>query len=148
MSLWTCLDCLTRYAVGLSRCPHCASEIYSEEELPKTTVSDGGSNARAELEPGYVKPEGDDQSLAGISTSASSEPSSRNMTTGSANPPSPAPMTENPSPKPRGRKTAQDVSSSAGLTDGSTQEITSAQSSPDVNASGGITLPLPGSSNG
>jgi len=30
MSLWTCLKCTTRYAVGLLQCPHCESPDYVE----------------------------------------------------------------------------------------------------------------------
>lgn len=140
MSLWTCLDCLTRFAVGISRCPHCNSDDYSEEELPKTTVSNGGSNARAELEPGYVAPvnEGDEQSSAGSSSTASSSRTDPNLSTAQSGNQSPAPMTENPSRKPR-RKPA-DASSSADMTDGSTPETTSDPNA-DVNAAGGIDLP-------
>lgn len=31
MSLWTCLDCTARYAVGLLKCPQCTSNRYTEE---------------------------------------------------------------------------------------------------------------------
>ena len=30
MSVWTCLKCTTRYAVGLLKCPHCESRDYVE----------------------------------------------------------------------------------------------------------------------
>ena len=31
MSLWTCLECTARYAVGLLQCPQCASTRYVDE---------------------------------------------------------------------------------------------------------------------
>jgi uncharacterized OB-fold protein len=37
--LWRCLTCGTRYAVGLPRCPHCRSEDYEEDGVPKITSS-------------------------------------------------------------------------------------------------------------
>jgi hypothetical protein len=37
--LWRCLACGTRYAVGLPACPHCWSEDYEEDGVPKITSS-------------------------------------------------------------------------------------------------------------
>jgi hypothetical protein len=32
MALLACLDCGTRFAVGLPRCPHCRSEAYAADD--------------------------------------------------------------------------------------------------------------------
>jgi hypothetical protein len=31
MSLWTCLACTTRYAVGMPACPHCTSVDHTDD---------------------------------------------------------------------------------------------------------------------
>lgn len=37
MALLACLGCGTRFAVGLEACPHCGSEDFEEDGLPKIT---------------------------------------------------------------------------------------------------------------
>lgn len=61
MAWMRCRSCLTLFAVGLLRCPHCqaVSELYArpdheddqEEQMPKITIA-GASNALEEREPG------------------------------------------------------------------------------------------------
>lgn len=47
--LWVCLGCLTEYAVGLPRCPHCGSSKHVEaHEMAKVTVLTGPSNGEDE----------------------------------------------------------------------------------------------------
>ncbi len=51
MALLACLGCSTRFAVGLSRCPHCQSEDFEEDNgmSPKITVHGGPSIAGASV---------------------------------------------------------------------------------------------------
>lgn len=43
--LWHCTACTTAYPVGLVACPHCGSRDYSENPMPKITVSRGATYA-------------------------------------------------------------------------------------------------------
>ena len=45
MSLLACLRCATRFAVGLLHCPHCLSEDFEEDGVPKITTGGGVSHA-------------------------------------------------------------------------------------------------------
>lgn len=49
--LKVCLDCTTRYAPGVAKCPQCYGMSwrpdYEEDEMPKVTVTGGPSNAAA-----------------------------------------------------------------------------------------------------
>ena len=45
MSLLSCLRCATRFAVGLVACPHCLSEDFEEDGVPKITTGGGVSHA-------------------------------------------------------------------------------------------------------
>jgi hypothetical protein len=44
MALLSCLRCGTKFAVGLLACPHCLSEEFEEDGVPKITVSGGVSH--------------------------------------------------------------------------------------------------------
>lgn len=60
MALWRCLTCTARYAVGLSRCPHCGGGDYEEDSVrivkagpssghpPADRVRGGGGGGKAE----------------------------------------------------------------------------------------------------
>jgi len=53
VALWVCDDCGSRFAVGLRMCPQCTSEQAHEEgddDMPKTTVYGGATNAAADDE--------------------------------------------------------------------------------------------------
>lgn len=44
--LLECLDCSTRFAVGLERCPHCGSTNYTDgDDMAKNTKARGATNA-------------------------------------------------------------------------------------------------------
>lgn len=50
MALNACQDCTTRFAVGLTRCPHCQSTDFQEDgDMPKITAHGGASIAGAEV---------------------------------------------------------------------------------------------------
>jgi hypothetical protein len=52
MSLWVCDECGTKYAVGLSTCPHCQSTSFHEEDrMPKITAHDGPSDITGTVAP-------------------------------------------------------------------------------------------------
>lgn len=56
MTLWVCLECGTKYAVGLYRCPRCHGTEFVEDGqlMPKITRENGPSHAEAEPgQPGY-----------------------------------------------------------------------------------------------
>jgi hypothetical protein len=44
MALLSCLRCTTKFATGLLRCPHCLSEKFEEDGVPKITTSGGASH--------------------------------------------------------------------------------------------------------
>ena len=56
MSLLSCLRCATRFAVGLLHCPHCLSEEFEEDGVPKNTTW-GGASYPAEAAAGSGEPE-------------------------------------------------------------------------------------------
>ena len=56
MSLLSCLRCATKFAVGLSWCPHCLSEDFEEADVPKNTVG-GGATYPQEAAAAPVEPE-------------------------------------------------------------------------------------------
>jgi hypothetical protein len=106
MALETCPKCTTRFAVGLLRCPQCQTtapqfaDRMKEDTMPRITVAGGPSNPDAQPgEPGYIAPEGSEQSSPGISSSPSdAKPDlSSSKTPTSSDPQPPAPETENPS---------------------------------------------------
>lgn len=90
MTLWQCLDCGTKFAVGLRLCPQCTSETcteYREEETvsPKISKANGATHA------------GGDAGWDGSSSPTSTE---KEPTTGDDSSPSdrkPAPTAESPS---------------------------------------------------
>jgi hypothetical protein len=53
-----CEDCTAKFAVELSKCPHCGSTKFTEDwQMPKITEHGGPSNATAGPgEPGYMPP--------------------------------------------------------------------------------------------
>ncbi|WP_435279170.1 hypothetical protein [Streptomyces sp. 1222.5] len=51
MALNVCGGCTTKFAVGLKRCPHCASTDFCEDDMPKITVHGGPSDATVDEEP-------------------------------------------------------------------------------------------------
>lgn len=115
MGLWVCRRCTAKFAVGLSCCPQCTgTKVYedgSEDEMAKTTVHGGATDAVAEAEPATEQESGE-QEWDGTSSSASTEKPPTNGEPSSPSDQSPAPTTEPSS------KTDQTESGSAASTDG------------------------------
>lgn len=45
MTLWVCMSCTTKYAVGLYRCPRCTgTEFYEDGTMPKISKFGGATN--------------------------------------------------------------------------------------------------------
>lgn len=144
MTLWTCLACTTRYAVGLPACPHCRSTDYEEDgAMPKITRHGGPSVAGAQVvggawsdssgsdewpdlsaEPGQ-QDEGGEESSPGSSSQTSPEK------------PETSPETSAPALPRRARTTASRSrkaptgASTAPTTDGGPEETTSASPGED-----------------
>jgi hypothetical protein len=135
MALLACLDCSTRFAVGLSRCPHCQSTNYEEDGAmsPKITVHGGPSIAGATVVGGSWSNEGD----ADVWPEPANEEGGEESSPGSSSETSPempssdSEPSETPTPK-RARTTAsrskkgQTDSSSAPSTGGGQADGTSA----------------------
>jgi hypothetical protein len=84
-----------------------------------------------ELVPGYFEPL-EEESSAGISSSASEKKPDKNGSSGTLDLPSPAPSAESPSEPDPAQQSA--LSSSVSLTAGSTQETTSSQPGPQASS--------------
>lgn len=119
MALWRCLNCGSKFAVGLRRCPQCTStrcvEDSEELDMPKTTAT-GATNAAdpnggASSFGDHASAEGGD-SWDGNDSSTSSPSDETNNEQSKLEDQSPAPTTENPS------STGQTDASTAPSTDG------------------------------
>lgn len=51
MSLWHCQECTTSYSVGAPCCPHCRSENYSEDVVPKSNKSGISYEGHVDISP-------------------------------------------------------------------------------------------------
>jgi hypothetical protein len=129
MTLWVCLGCTTKYAVGLFRCPRCHGTQFVEEgqPMPKITVHGGPTNTNAEAgQPGYTpaQPASAEEEESSPGTSSSTPPENSPTKPERNEPPrrSPARTTGSRSKK------ARTGSSSAGSTDGDRTEPTSVTS--------------------
>ena len=73
MSLLSCLKCATKFAVGLSWCPHCLSEDFEEADVPKNTVG-GGASYPQEAAAAPVEPEAAAPAAEVVTEPATPEP--------------------------------------------------------------------------
>lgn len=94
MTLWQCLSCGAKFAVGLRLCPQCTSETcteYTGEETddvsPKISKANGPTH------------EGGDEAWPGSSSTTSSENEPKTGDDGSPSDLKPAPTAESPSEK-------------------------------------------------
>ncbi|WP_424891792.1 hypothetical protein [Streptomyces sp. XH2] len=117
MTLWTCDECTTKYAVGLFRCPRCHSTAFHEEgSMPKIARHVGATNAGAAsapeppeaapaTEPAVTAPDPDAAPLPEEDTACPG-------TSSSTSTPTPL-MTSEPSASGRGKRARKTASRSA-----------------------------------
>lgn len=153
MALNVCGSCTTKFAVGLKRCPHCASTDFCEDDMPKITVHGGPSDATVDEEPEgtdtevadeaapdgpewhgehgpeLVETQGGEDVSAGTDSSTSSEKQSEKPEPNEKQAPSPAPTTASRSAKARTAKASTARSTGGDQETGSSKTTSSDEAS-------------------